>query len=188
MSKWSKIAPVGIAAAAAGAVAAVLSKKNSAQKAEAKTEKKPAAKNTATGSYSFVSGFMDAATVEVKVKYDPERYSFSVVEDNFIASTSDSHVALVMGADFNAQLEYAPYYSGDDFAKLGFDAKSRNGYAAMGKGFRYVDGDSVYVCLPVDGSSYLLITVMRSKGSKVKFEELPTTPELVELVESVELC
>ena len=79
--------------------------------------KKPApAAQLKTGSYSFVSGYKDAATVEVKVGYDPERFSFAVIEDSFPAYSSDSHVAVIYGEDFTAQIEYAGYYHGEDFA------------------------------------------------------------------------
>ena len=57
----------------------------------------------------------------------------------------------------------------------------------IGKGFRYSDSSSVCVCLPVDASSYLLINTMLSKGSRLKFAELPTAPEFVAFIESIEV-
>lgn len=190
MNNWKKIVPAGVAAAAGVATAMLTRKKSTdAPKAEPKSAKKAEPKNQQVGSYSFVSGYMDAATVEVKVKYDADRYSFSVVEEGFLSFTSDSHVALVMGADFNAQIEYAPFYSGDDFAKLTENAKaSYRSFAPIGKGYRYADGNSVCVCLPVDSYSYLLISAMLSKGSKLKLSELPTAPEFTAFIENIEIA
>lgn len=189
MKEWKKIVPAGFAAAA-GVAAAVLAKKKPGSEAakETKSTKKEAPKNLAEGSYSFVSGFMDAATVDVKVKYDADRYSFSVVEEGFLVPTSDSHVALVTGENFNAQIEYSPFYAGDDFDKLTTDTKAaQRTFAPMGKGFRYTDNTSVCVCLPVDASSYLSINAVLAKGSKLKFAELPTAPEFVALIEDIEI-
>ena len=120
MKKWQIIAPIGIAAAAAAAVLAMRKKPQAAADAKpAPAAKKPApAAQLKTGSYSFVSGYKDAATVEVKVGYDPERFSFAVIEDSFPAYSSDSHVAVIYGEDFTAQIEYAGYYHGEDFAAM----------------------------------------------------------------------
>lgn len=189
MNNWKKIVPAGIVAAA-GAAAAVIAKKKSGDAPETGTTavKKAEPKNLAEGSYSFVSGFMDAVTVDVTVKYDADRYSFAVVEEGFLVPTSDSHVALITGADFNAQIEYTPFYAGDDFDKLTAEAKTaQRTFAPIGKGFRYSDSSSVCVCLPVDASSYLLINTMLSKGSKLKFAELPTAPEFTAFIESIEV-
>ena len=88
MKKWQIIAPIGIAAAAAAAVLAMRKKPQAAADAKpAPAAKKPApAAQLKTGSYSFVSGYKDAATVEVKVGYDPEHFSFAVIEDSFPAT------------------------------------------------------------------------------------------------------
>lgn len=188
-NNWKKIVPAGLAAAAGAAVAVIAKKKpGEASETAAKPVKKAEPKNQAEGVYSFVSGFMDATTVDVKVKYDADRYGFSVVEEGFLVPTSDSHVALLTGADFNAQIEYSPFYAGDDFAKLTNDAKTaQRTFAPVGSGFRYSDSNSVCVCLPVDASSYLLINAMLSKGSKLKFAELPTAPEFVAFIENIEV-
>lgn len=189
MNNWKKILPAGLAAAA-GAAAAVIAKKKDGDAPAAKpaAAKKAPAKNLAAGTYSFVSGYRDAKTVDVSVKYNADRYTFSVVEEEFLASTSDSHVALVMGGDFNAQVEYASYYAGDDFAAIRDSARSSyRSFAEIGRGYRYSDGDSVCVCLPVDEYSYLLITAMIAKGSRLKLADLPTAPEFVELIENIEI-
>ena len=182
------------AIAAVGAAAAFLVSKKAGISVEVTVEKddkknpakKTAERNLSVGTYSFVSGFKDAATVDVTVSYDAERFDFNVVEEGFLCSTSDSHVAVMYGADFNVQLEYVPFYAGDCFDSVREGARSRPGFAELPKGFRYVDGDSVYVCLPVDDFSYLLMTVMLSKASELKFEALPTAPELIELIGGIE--
>ena len=181
------------AAAAAGLGICFLLTKNG-KKAPAKearpagaNAKKAAPKNTAQGTYSFVSGFQDAATVDVAVNYDAERFDFYIVEEGFLCSTSDSHVAVMYGADFNVQLEYVPFYAGDCFESVRENAKSRLDFTETPEGFRYVDGDSVYNCLPVDDFSFLLVTAMLSKGSELKFAELPEASELKELVGGIQI-
>ena len=191
MNKKAIFIPV---AAAAGAAAVYFIAKKSGLSVEVTVEKdakngsakKAAAKNLTVGTYSFVSGFKDAATVDVKVSYDADRFDFNVVEEGFLCPTSDSHVAVMYGADFNAQLEYVPFYVGDCFDSVRENAKSHPGFAETPVGFRYVDGDSVYNCLPVDDFSYLLVTAMLSKGSELKFDELIDALELTELVGGIE--
>ena len=182
---------VSAAAAAAGAAALLLirKKRDAAPAADesAKSETREAAKKQAQGTYSFVSGFKDAATVDVKVMYDPHRFEFDVVEEEFLCPTSDSHAAILSGADFDAQIEYAPFYAGDNFEKLRDNAKSSPGYAEFSGGFRYIAGDSIYNCLPVDDYTYLLITVMLADDSELKFEELPDAPELEAILNGIEI-
>ena len=117
LTKWKIITALGLAAA--GAVAsgiAVLLQKLPPEEAAPAGEPQAKPKNLVTGSYSFISGFQDAATVEVCLDYDPEAFSFVVVEDEFLNYSSASHAAIVCGRDFNLQLEYAGYYNGEDFA------------------------------------------------------------------------
>ena len=114
MSKWKVIAPLGVLAAGAAAAAVLLLKKNGGE-ASPKTAvagtKKAAEKETLmkTGEYSFVSGFKDARTVEVKLDYDALRFGFDVIGEDFLTYSSDSHVAVVSGEEFSFQLEYASY-------------------------------------------------------------------------------
>ena len=188
MDKRKLLIPVGLAAACAGLEVLLKPKKDVPKATAPKTGKTAAPKNLSEGSYSFVSGFRDAKTVEVKLKYDAERFDFAVVEEGFLCYTSDSHVAIMYGADFNVQLEYVPYYAGDDFEKLTANTQAAHpDFTPMGAGFRYTDGDSVCVCLPVDASSYLLLNALLAKGSELKPEELPTAPELAALVEDIEI-
>ena len=95
MKKWQIIAPVGLAAAAAAVLLAVRKKPESCSDAKAAptaAKKSAPAAELKTGSYSFVSGYKDAATIEVGINYDPARFGFAVVEDGFPAYSSDSHV------------------------------------------------------------------------------------------------
>ena len=186
-----KVLFISAAAAAAGAAALLLIRKKGdaapAAGESAKSEPQEAVKNQAQGTYSFVSGFKDAATVDVKVAYDPHRFEFAVVEEEFLCPTSDSHAAILSGTDFDAQIEYAPFYAGDNFEKLRDNAKSSPGYAEFSGGFRYVAGDSIYNCMPVDEYTYLLITVMLADDSELKFEELPDAPELEAILSGIEI-
>ena len=142
-------------------------------------------KNLVTGSYSFISGFQDAATVEVCFDYDPEAFSFVVVEDEFLNYSSASHAAIVCGRDFNLQLEYAGYYNGEDFAahKAALAEKYRtHGNFACGDlaGIWVQDGDNILIHLPIpdDQYSYLLITVQKTPDYD---DELTTLPDYAPL-------
>ena len=160
MSKWKVIAPLGVLAAGAAAAAVLLKKKDggSAPKAAAPAAKKAAEteKLMKTGEYSFVSGFKDARTVEVRLDYDALRFGFDVIGEDFLTYSSDSHVAVA-----------AQKYAG--FAAVKFGAV---------EGFRYREGDSVCFCLPVDEYSYLLLTLLKAEGCDKTVEELAESNDL----------
>lgn len=189
MKKWKVIAP--LAMAAVGSLAAgvsVLLKKLPKPEAPA-NQPAPEAANLKTGSYSFISGFKDAATVELRLDYDPEQFSFVVVEDEFLNYSSDSHVAIVWGHDFNLQLEYAGYYSGEDFAAhrgaMAEKYKATNDFVCGAlSGFWVLDGDNVAIHLPIpnDAHSYLLVTVQKTADYDDEVITLPDYPPLKELL------
>lgn len=188
MSKWKVIAPLGVLAAAGAAAAAVLLKKKdggSAPKAAAPAAKKAAERETLmkTGEYSFVSGFKDARTIEVRLDYDVLRFGFDVIGEDFLTYSSDSHVAVVSGEDFSFQMEYASFYKGEDFALITSAAAQKYaGFAPVRfgavEGFRYREGDSVCFCLPVDEYSYLLLTLLKAEGCDKTVEELAESDDL----------
>lgn len=194
------IIPVGLAAA--GAAVFALTKKKPAGKGEAKgaakggaKSKAPVMKNAQQGVYTFLSGYRDPVTVDVSMDYDSARFSFEVIEEDFITYTSDSHVAACYGPDFRMQLEYAGYYSGEDFAAYSQVVKEK--YSGFGEakygenvGFKYTDGDSLCFCFPIpdDEFSYILVTVLKEKDSKVEFEDLPTLDDLVLMLSSIKFA
>ena len=188
MSKWKVIAPLGVLAAAGAAAAAVLLKKKdggSAPKSAAPAAKKAAERETLmkTGEYSFVSGFKDARTIEVRLDYDVLRFGFDVIGEDFLTYSSDSHVAVVSGEDFSFQMEYASFYKGEDFALITSAAAQKYaGFAPVRfgavEGFRYREGDSVCFCLPVDEYSYLLLTLLKAEGCDKTVEELAASDDL----------
>ena len=188
MSKWKVIAPLGVLAAAGAAAAAVLLKKKdggSAPKAAAPAAKKAAEREMLmkTGEYSFVSGFKDARTIEVRLDYDALRFGFDVIGEDFLTYSSDSHVAVVSGEDFSFQMEYASFYKGEDFALITSAAAQKYaGFAPVRfgavEGFRYREGDSVCFCLPVDEYSYLLLTLLKAEGCDKTVEELAESDDL----------
>ena len=178
--KWKVIAPLALAAfgALAAGVTTLLQKLPKTPAPAGETGAKPA--NLKTGSYSFISGFKDAATVEVKLDYDPEKYSFVVVEDEFLNYSGDSHVAIVRGEEFNLQLEYAGYYSGEDFAAHRAaisDKYKKSGEIACGAltGFWVPDGDNVAIHFPIpeDTHSYLLVTAQKTSDYEGEVTTLP---------------
>ncbi len=193
VKKWKVIAP--LAMAAVGSLAAgvsVLLKK--LPKPEVPVSQAAPAKTAdlKTGSYSFISGYLDAATVELSLDYDPEKFGFVVVEDEFLNYSSDSHVAIVWGHDFNLQLEYAGYYSGEDFAAhraaMAEKYKAANDFVCGAlSGFWVLDGDNVAIHLPIpnDAQSYLLVTVQKTADYDDEVTTLPDYAPLKELLATI---
>ena len=199
MKKWKVIAPLALTAAGALAagIATLTRKTDGAKdlKPAAKSEKaeaKAAPKNLFSGSYSFISGFKDAVTVEAAIEFDADKYSFSVLDEDFPSYSSDSHVAVIWGEDFNMQLEYAGFYGGEDFA-----AHSK-GVAEKFKGFgevrygdvtgiQYIDGDNVCLNLqiPGDAYSYLLVTLMKAPDYDEDYTTLPDHADVKTMLSSL---
>ena len=196
MNKWKVIAPLGLLAAAGAAAALLLTKKDAPDAAKsAPADKKKAApqeKMMKTGEYSFVSGFKDAKTVEVRLDYDALRFGFDVIGEDFLCYSSDSHVALITGEDFSMQMEYASYYKGEDFSYLAGAAETKySGFAPVSfngvKGIRYREGDGICFCLEVDEYSYLLLTLLKAQGCDKTVEELAAGEDLRELLETLRI-
>ena len=194
LRKWKVIAPLALTAAGALAsgVAILMQKlpKNTAPAAESAPAAKPA--NLKTGSYSFISGFKDAETVELSMDYDPEKFSFAIVEDEFLNYSSDSHVAIVYGEEFNLQLEYAGYYNGEDFAAHSAALKEK--YQTRGEitcgvltGLWVLDGDNIAIHFPIadDKHSYLLVTVQKTPDYDDEIITLPDYAPLKALLGTV---
>ena len=187
LRKWKLIAPLALTAAGALASGVAILMQKLPKEASPASSDAPAAKpaNLKTGSYSFISGFKDAATVELSMDYDPEKFSFAIVEDEFLNYSSDSHVAIVYGEEFNLQLEYAAYYSGEDFAA--HSAALCEKYQTRGeitcgalRGLWVLDGDNIAVHLPIpdDAHSYLLVTVQKTPDYD---DEITTLPDYAPL-------
>ena len=194
LRKWKVIVPLALTAAGALAsgLAVLMQKlpKDAAPAPEAAPAAKPA--NLRTGVYSFISGYQDAATVELSMDYDPEKFSFAIVEDEFLNYSSASHVAIVYGEEFNLQLEYAAYYSGEDFAA--HSAALREKYGACTAyscgaldGLWVLDGDNVAMHFPIpdDQHSYLLVTVQKTPAYDDEVTTLPDYAPLRELLSTV---
>ena len=111
--KRKVIAPLAVTAV--GALAAgvtVLLRKNEGAAAPKAKDLKAAPKAILrdpavqeSGSYSFISGFQNAATVELTLPFDPGTEFFSVVEEDFLSPSDVSHVALLTSEDYRLQLE-----------------------------------------------------------------------------------
>ena len=141
--------------------------------------------------YSFISGFKDAATVEFRFPYSPERFRFAVVEDEFLAESGDSHVGILSGEDFSVQVEYGSYYSGEDFTLLTQELSSRHpdlDTAAYGAliGVKFRDGDHFCLAFPIpdDTHSYLLLTLVKAPDNDDELETIPDTADFRTLLNS----
>lgn len=191
--------------AVAGAGIFLLMKKRSAPaEPAAAPAKKAAGKGTAKpapavdpaslkeGVYSFISGFKNAATVEVRFRYDASRFACAVLEDEFLVESGDSHVAVLSGEDFSAQLEYGSYYTGEDFARLktelaGKHADLQERSYGENKGLLYQNGDNLCLDFPIpgDGSSFLHVTLVKEKGNDDPLSALPDYPDVKALLASL---
>ncbi|MBQ7692613.1 MAG: hypothetical protein IJT29_03280 [Oscillospiraceae bacterium] len=191
LRKWKLIASLGLTAAGAAAagIAVLLQKlpKEAPQEGSAAPAAKP--KTLRTGVYSFISGFQDAATVELSLDYDPEIFSFAIVEDEFLNYSGDSHVAILYGTEFNLQLEYASYYDGEGFeahaAALRARYQTRGDFACGAlAGLWVLDGDNIAIHLPIpeDSHSYLLVTVQKTPDYDDELITLPDYAPLKELL------
>lgn len=204
MKKAMILAPLGLAAVGAvvffamkkpagGEKAAAPAKAaKSGAKAAKGAPKAYAPKDPKTGSYSFISGFKNAATVEVSLQYDAATHAYNVIEEEFLAYSSNSHVGALYGDEFSMQLEYAGYYNGEDFAALKktlSDKYQSVKDAAFGanKCLQFVDGDNICMAFPVDEFSYLLVTIIKGKEYDDPFTTLPDYPPVQAVLASIKV-
>ena len=187
MKKWKVIAPLSLAAVGAlAAGVATLLRKPKEEVAAPGAKAAPAAKAgpqkaLQTGSYSFISGFKDAATVELTFQYDPEVTDYSVVEEGFLCYSSASHVAIIHSEDFRAQIEYAPFYAGENF-------ESPVRYAEL-EGIQYGDGDSICLCfaIPGDDHSYIQVNLFKLADDDDPITVFPQYPAVKALFDSARI-
>ena len=149
-------------------------------------------KSPKTGYYSFISGFKDAATVELQLPYDSECCSFAVVEDEFLTESGDSHVAVLYGEQFSAQFEYAVYYHGEDFAALTKELASHHqdlspAVYGVHQGVCYQAGDVLCFAFPIpeDSHSYLLASVLKAPDNDDALSDLRAYPDLSWMLSSM---
>lgn len=205
MKKWLVIAPIA-AAAAAGAALAL--------KGKSGTEKKPAAakpaaksasnaggkkdagfsiKNPKSGVYSFASGYKDAKEITVTLTYDADKHAFGVVSEGYITDSGDSHVAILNADDFSIQIEYAPYYHGEDFAAL--EKSVEENYKNFGKvsfknasGICFTNGGSYCMAFPAADSTadYVLATVvLMGDDNEDERVKLRSNPEMLAIMDTI---
>lgn len=197
MKLWKIIVPAGLAAGAAAAAVIAMKKapaaapKAAPAKGEAKTAPAPIA-HAETGVYSFVSGFQNPCPVEVGFTYDRDKFSFDIIGEDFPIPTSDSHAILMEGEDFSLQMEYASLYGGQSFADLAAEAKEKYTacepvkYGAV-EGIKYIAGDNICLCLPVDAESYLLVYMIKAKGNDDPITALPDYPDAAAIFGSMQV-
>lgn len=141
--------------------------------------------------YSFISGFKDAAAVEFRFDYDPDRFHFAVVEDDFLTESGDSHVGILTGEAYSVQFEYGTYYDGEDFTLLTQELSSRHPdldnavYGAL-TGVKFRDGDNFCLAFPIpeDVHSYLLLTLVKAPDNDDELETIPDTADFRSLLNS----
>ncbi len=204
MKKWLVIAPIA-AAAAAGAALALKGRTGAEKKPAAKAAAKPAAKsggkksaefsikNPKSGVYSFASGYRDAKEITVSVTYDADKHGFAVVSEGYITDSGDSHVAILNADDFAIQIEYAPYYHGEDFAAL--EKSVEENYKNFGRvsfknasGICFTNGGSYCMAFPAAGSTadYVLTTVvLMGDDNEDERVKLRSNPEMLAIMDTL---
>ncbi len=192
MKKWILLVPA-IASLAVGTFILVKKDKEEEDNDPAKNDaNKNTAVNPCEGSYSFVSGYSDAKTVEVKFTYDADRFSFKQIEEEFLTFTSVSHAAAIYGEDFNIQIEYSDFAGGENFAALADVLKEKKkGFAPVvygdNSGYMYFNGDNVCFVFPATEYSYLLVTVIKDKNSDIDYRDLPEDPDVAAIMGSIRI-
>ena len=192
MKKWLLLVPA-IASLAIGTF--ILIKKDNEEEGEDTAGKDPKKKTVSSprkGSYSFVSGYKDAKTVEVEFTYDAERFSYRQIEEEFLTFTSVSHAAAIYGEDFNIQLEYSDLAGGESFAALAESLREKKtGFSpvvyGVNSGYVYFNGDNVCFIFPATEYSYILITVIKDKNSEIDYRELPENDDIAAFMESIRI-
>lgn len=180
MKKWMAVIPA--AAAAAGAAALLIGKKKAdkpaapAKKAQAKAA--PAFKNAQTGVYSFASGYKDAKTVSVALTFEGDTCSYAQAEEDFLCETGDSHVGILTAEKFSMQVEYAQYYSGEDFAAMTKSVAEKFGAVKPVSfngvdGICYANGWTCCFALPATESDYVLFSAVYTCSAKDREKEGP---------------
>ena len=192
MKKWLFLVPAGAAAAAA---AVLIAKKPRDGKPAEKKAALPAIKNAKTAEYSFASGYKDAKTVEVSFDYDSEKFAYSVVSEDFLTDTGDSHAGVLFGEDYGLQIEYAAYYAGEDFAAMSANVADR--FKGFGKvsfdgidGIRYFEGGKLCLAFPAADASadYVLVSVvMKGDDPKQEYLNLPGDPTLNAMLSTLKI-
>lgn len=183
---WLLIPTAAAAAGAAFLLRKKIIKPAPAEQSGAAAAKAPyAPKSVKNGSYSFISGFKNAETVELSFPYDAELFQFSVVEEDFLVESGDSHVGILYGESFNAQFEYGTYYAGEDYEGLCRELMSRHPDLSdvqygPHSGICYQDGDCICLVFPIpdDSCSYLQVSLLKAPDNDDALSSLPDYPSL----------
>ena len=189
------------AAAAAGAAVFLLKKKSAGEKAAVPVKGKAAAadapviKNPKEAEYSFISGFKDAARIDVTFPYDADKFSYEQSQDQFLVESGDSHVGLLYGDGYNMQFEYAPFKEDEDFEvlKKKYAVRFADCVPAVygsNEGIRYLDGEDLCFCFPIsdDAYSFLLITLIKAKDNDADILSLPTEPNVAAMLSGMKIA
>ena len=193
--KWKVLTPLALAAASAAAIGVLtLLRRDPTESQDSAPAPEAVPEHLKTGSYSFISGFQDAATVELRFDYDADRCTYGVASEAFLCDTDDSHVGILRSDLFNAQIEYASYYQGEGFEDLIrhiSETYQDFGPVAYGEttGIQYRMGDTVCLCFPAgdDPHSYVLVTLLKGPDFDEKKMDLPELPELAAILESLKI-
>ena len=191
MKKWQTAALMGVTVSAAAAAAYLLKRRNDG--AEAGTEKtKPAKalKNPGSAEYSFVSGYNNAETVKAAFTYDADRFSYKVIEDEFLTYTDNAHVGALYGEEFNIQVEYTDFIAGESFDKHAeYLAEKYKGFSRVkygeNEGCMYYDGDGTCFVFPASDFSCLLLCVLLNKNSKLRQEDVRSAEDVSDILTSL---
>ena len=133
------------------------------------------------------------AEVRDTVTYDADKHAFGVVSEGYITDSGDSHVAIVNADDFAIQIEYAPYYHGEDFTAL--EKSVEENYKNFGRvsfknasGICFTNGGSYCMAFPAADSTadYVLATVvLMGDDNEDERVKLRSNPEMLAIMDTL---
>ena len=133
-----------------------------------------------------------SAHFDTQSRIPGEKFSYAVVEEDFLSYSSDSHVALLQGADFSLQIEYAAYFTGEDFpAHCAALAEKYQSFAPVRYGsvdaVKYLEGDNLCFCVPIpeDEHSYVQVLLFKDKGNDTPLPDMAEDPDLGAILSSI---
>lgn len=156
-----------------------------------KTEKKEEGEKAAKYSYvSTSSSVKEKATVSFKL--DSSDYKYSEEEEDLIVETEHSKAGVIMGKDFNIQIDYKSYDIGSNWDKFKASIKSTDDrYKSFiyndVKGLRIYHSGVITYCFPATKNTYVVFTVLPSDSYKENYKTLLDSKDLDSLFQTMKI-
>lgn len=163
-------------------------------KADDKKLEQTAPANFAIGEYTFLAGMLNGVPVDLTVSYDPEKYFYKVINEDFPAFTSSPEVAVISGEEISLQIEGMDILDGKTFDDVMMEYKEKfKGFDEFSigdlNGYEFINGDNACIALPIDfaNEGWLLVTVIKENSCKESVDELTERYDVASMVSSITL-